>query len=165
MNPYYLLYDPDGGTSRRSALDMKGPPWSWYGNPALYWMLGEIDFEIVAFVLSRRVKRNWHLHALFVDNRFQNQGIGRDLLFRHWDQGLRENPTVDTYTVHVHNDNALACKFYERWGYREVDQLTIDPKEDSGLGDWVRNCQLCGDWPLRKDLLLYIICVKDLPNR
>lgn len=164
MGPYYLLHSLHDSNPGRSPMDLEGPPWTCYGNRALYWMLGEIDSEIVAFMLSRRVKRNWHLHGLFVDSNFQSRGIGCQLLFRHWTQGLRENPTVDTFTVHVHHDNALAYKFYERWGYREVDQLTIDSKEDSGLGDWVRNCKSCGDWPLRKDLLLYIIRVKDLPT-
>ena len=136
--------------------DLEGAPWIWYGNSALSWVLSEIDGEVVVFSLSRRVKRHVHLHAIFVDSRFQRQGIGRHLMIRHWKQWLQEYPEIDSFSVNVFRENSGGRRFYRSLGYQEVDQLSIDPNQDSGIGDWIRNCQAHNDWPLRESLSFYI---------
>ena len=136
--------------------NLEGPPWVWYGDSALSWTLGEMDGEVVAFSLSRHVKRHVHLHAIYVDSKLQSQGIGRQLMVRHWEQGLLEYPEIDSFSLGVYRDNSGAHRFYKSLGYQELDQSSIDPNQDSGIGDWVRNCLAFNDWPLREGASFYI---------
>lgn len=136
--------------------DLNGPPWAWYGDSALSWVICEIDGEVSGFSISRHVKRHIHLHAIYVDRKFKGIGIGKKLMVRHWEKGLSEYPQIDSFGLGVHKANSQAHRFYKRLGYQELDQSSIDPNQDNGLGDWVQNCLAFNDWPLRDGATFFI---------
>ena len=134
----------------------EGPPWIWYGDAALFWQLAEMDGQVLGFSLSRHVKRHVHLHALFIHPKFQNLRIGQQFMIRHWKQGILEYPEVDSFSLGVYRKNINGIRFYKKLGYQELDQSSIDPNQDNGLGDWVQNCLTFNDWPLRDGAMFFI---------
>ncbi len=150
----YLPHDPGHLMPGRHPVDLAGPPWTWWGNPVLWWFVGEIKKIMVAFVMWRMVGRNAHIHSFFVRDGWQGKGIGDQLLCFHWEKASAENPFLQTFTLHVRKEAFWARRFYNHHGYKEKEQMNLDPAEDSGLGDWVRNCQTFGSWPLPDGQLL-----------
>ena len=146
----------------RQSIHINESPYAWYGDPALKWTICENDCEAVAFTISRLVDINYHLHSLYVDHRFQKSGLGKRLLMKHWEQGFQANRLIDTFSLHVDKVNTQARAFYEKHGYREINQENVDLEAHGGLGVWARNCKSHGDWPLRKDHLLYMIWAVDV---
>ena len=71
----------------------------------------------------------------------------------------RVNANLDTYTLHVENNNAIS--FYHKLEY--VQYCYGDPiQKGSGLEDWINNYRKKNDWHLRLGNLLYYISLSDL---
>ena len=149
----YLPHDPHHRMLGRHPIDLKAPPWSWWGDPALGWFVTEVDGALAGFGLWRSVGRNSHLHSFFVRAGYQGKGVAQRLLEFHWAQSIQVNPPLDTFTLHVREEAVWARRFYQKNGYEELDQKSLNPSEDSGLSDWVRNCQRF-QWPLPQGQLL-----------
>ena len=143
----YGPHDPNHAMPGRHPIDLKAPPWSWWSDPVLSWFVAEENGVLAGFGLWRRVGRNSHLHSFFVGAEFQGKGVAQELLKFHWAQSIQINPVLDTFTLHVREEAAWARRFYAKNSYRELDQKSLDPLEDSGLGDWIRNCRRF-QWPL-----------------
>ncbi|MCK4308079.1 GNAT family N-acetyltransferase [candidate division WOR-3 bacterium] len=161
----FLPYYPDGYMPGNQSIRLDESPYTWHGDSALDWTICELEGEAIAFSLSRLIGLNYHLHCLYVDSRFHKKGFGMQLLIKHWKQGLKVNPHLDTFSLHVDKENTVARGFYEKFEYREVIQENVNLEQEGGLCDWARNCRSHGDWPLRKNHLLYIIEVKDVMSR
>jgi ribosomal protein S18 acetylase RimI-like enzyme len=142
--------------SERHPTDLKRQPWSWYGDPLLDWVVGEIEGVIVAFLLTRHIGRNLHIHSFIVKEQYHGKGVAQSLIAKHWEHGLQKYEGIDTLSLHVYQNNIRACRFYEKCDYHEVNQSQFDPQENSGLGDWVQRCLMFNNWPLRKGLKLYV---------
>ena len=142
-------------------VDINNPPFPWYGDPSLYWKVAEIDNNIVAFTLSRWVERNWHFHSICVNGGYQGKGIGKIVHLYRLYLGLKTNPELQSFTLHCRETAYWARKLVEKLGYKEIDQKLADPKEDSGLGDWVRRCKEFNNWPLRAGLVFYTMTKYD----
>jgi len=136
------------------SIDLKSSPYTWFGDSALDWVIVLKNNNPCAFLLSRLVKNNYHLHSINIAEKYQMVGLGTEIIKYHWEKGFHRNPQLDSYTLHVNHQNKDAIRFYKKLGYRRFyfNQL-IQP--NSGIDNWIRNCQEKNDWPLRKGHLLY----------
>lgn len=83
--------------------------------------VAEIDREIVG-IISVRTKR--HISLLFVDDKHQKMGIGRDLIYTAADYMLSHNEWYTTV-----NASPYAVDFYHKIGFTD----TGSQYEDSGM--------------------------------
>ena len=144
------------GAYSSSNIDLNRTPFVWYGHSALDWSIALKDNIPFGVILSRLVHNNYHLHCLYVDTKYQQDGYGKELIKYHWKRGVERNADLKTYTLHVNKTNENAINFYLKLGYmRHYDEDSI--QEESGLEDWINNCRKCNDWPLREGHLLYYI--------
>ena len=70
-------------------------------------------------VMSSQMTKTALLYQLYVDPRFQRQGIGRDL-FAELETCF---PDADIMRLEVEPKNAVAIAFYEGVGFGEVDRI------------------------------------------
>lgn len=130
----------------RHPSDMRGSPFSWWGDAALSWWVAAVGDRLAAFALWRHEQRNAHLHSFFVAADHQRRGLGAELIRFHFAQAARENPRLASLTLHVHSEAVWARAFYAHCGYVERDPRSVPEAEDSGLGDWIRTYARFG-WP------------------
>jgi ribosomal protein S18 acetylase RimI-like enzyme len=130
-------------------------PYVWFGDPTLDWKLVFKDNKICGFFLSRIMKNNYHLHSLNIVNEYKGEGIGTEIIKFHWKRGMQINPCLDTYTLHVDQQNKFAIKFYKKLGYKRFNYNQTAPSS-IGILNWIDNCKKNNDWPLRDGHLLYL---------
>ena len=129
-------------------------PYDWFGDSSTDWMMILKNNNPCGFFLSRLVGNNYHLHSINVSGEYQGEGLGRKIIESHWKKGIKRNPYIDTYTLHVNQKNKSAIEFYKSLGYKKFNYGQA-VKPESGLDNWVSNCQKKDDWPLREGLILY----------
>ena len=135
-------------------------PWIWIKDPCVSFNLIMINEEIAGFFIARTIHLNIHLHSFFIDKKYRRLGLGKKMLFKHWDNGLKKSSKIDTFTLHVHQINKFSASFYKKFGYQKVEQSDDLLILNNGLGSWARNCKTKGQWPLREGIDLYSIKVK-----
>ena len=99
---------------------------TWYAGKFTQWewgLIAEDDLTGVGFVAVIGT----HLDQLFVEPEYQKRRIGTYLLIR----ALGRTPTVTT--LNVFEQNTVARKFYERYGFREVDRFVNEEERSVEL--------------------------------
>ena len=137
-------------------------PWIWIKDPNVSFDLILMNEDIAGFSISRKVPLNIHLHSFFINKKFRGLGLGKNLLFKHWGNGIENSFKIDNFTLHVHQINKYAASFYQKYGYTKIDQSDNLLLLNNGLGSWTRNCKNKGQWPLKKGIDLYSISVKKI---
>jgi GNAT superfamily N-acetyltransferase len=151
----YRPHDPGGLMPGRHPTALDGPPFSWWGDPALSWWLASVDGHPSAFALWRHAGRNVHLHSFFVSDEVQGRGVGTAFIRFHFAQAVAENAAIESFTLHVRREATWATRFYARNGYvvRDPHDLLADD-DRSALRDWVETYDRYG-WPEEGKLLLH----------
>ena len=62
----YRRHDPEGSMPGRHPTALNGPPFSWWGDPALSWWIASLEGRPSAFAMWRHQERDAHLHSFFV---------------------------------------------------------------------------------------------------
>ena len=158
----YANFDPKNIITDRHPIDLGNPPWIWYGDTELTWIIAKYKGEIVGFILCRNKKRNSHLHSLFIDPNVDSVDIVMELFDYHRKIIIEQNSKIDTITAHLAKNNVLARFSYKKTGFIEIDQNNVDITEESGLGDWIRNCIKFNDWPMREGRILVVKYIKQM---
>ena len=152
----YSIFDPKNIIVKRESIDLNMAPWIWYGDPELTWIVAKYQGEIVGFFLWRNKKRYSHMHSLFTHPKIGSLHTGDNLRKYHEKIIIKQNPEVEVITGHVPNSNVIARFSHLKYGFIEVNQKNADITEDSGLGDWIRNCIKFNNWPLPEGLILVV---------
>ena len=153
---YQKLNLPESHTNKNMS------PWIWINDPNVSFDLIILIVDIAGFSISRTVPLNIHLHSFFINKKFRGLGLGKNLLFKHWENGIKNSLNIDTFTLHVHQVNKYAASFYHKYGYKKIAQSDNLLLLNNGLGSWTRNCKNKSQWPLKKGIDLYSIKVEKI---
>ena len=97
----YRPHNPSGSMPDRHPVALDGPPFSWWGDPALSWWVALSGDQPAGFALWPHQERDVHLHSFFVASEAQRRGVGSALIQFHFEQSAKENPASDSLTLHV----------------------------------------------------------------
>ena len=106
-------------------------------------------------------KRTQCFFEITIGNK-QQKRIVMELFDYHRKIIIEQNSKIDTITAHLAKNNVLARFSYKKTGFIEIDQNNVDITEDSGLGDWIRNCIKFNDWPMREGRILVVKYIKQM---
>jgi len=65
------------------------------------------------------------LHSFFIKDTCRGQGLGNILLAEHWKDAIKNNPDIETSTLHMYTKNRAALGFYFKHGYPKNYSSTI----------------------------------------
>lgn len=156
INLSYSLFDKKSLITDRQSTDIDCPPWTWYGDPELSWIVLTYDDAIFGFILWRNKNRNSHLHSFFTNPNVCSINVRKELLDYHEGKISAEHPNIETITAHIAKSNSIAIFSYANREYEIVDPVKADIDEDSGLGDWIKNCISYNNFPLRESLVMMV---------
>lgn len=138
------------------------PPWCWMSDPAISSKILSSENEICGFFISRNLKKNTHLHSFFIKFDYYGKGLGTILLDHYHKDAISKNPSIETFTLHLHSKNNFAERFYIKRGYGLIMQTKRLLEKNDGFGEWARNCKDKDRWPLRRGLRLFGVNVFNL---
>lgn len=108
--------------------------WSYSEDEVRLWYAGKLDewdwgrvAEAGGTVVGYLAAIGPHIDQLFVDPDHQRLGLGRVLLAAMLERRLRPA------TLHVFEQNAPARRFYEQFGFRQVDRWWDATERTAGL--------------------------------
>jgi ribosomal protein S18 acetylase RimI-like enzyme len=136
-------------------LNKNNAPWIWMSDTSLTFEVMLIDNIICGFFIARHIDKNSHLHSLFIKKNYRGNGFGEILLVEHWKNAISNNPSLQTLTLHIHENNSIALNLYLKFNYKKISQDPLLIKKNNGFGKWAQNCQEKDQWPLKKGVDLY----------
>ncbi len=155
IGDYYDILEIDS-----APLDKNKAPWSWISESALIFKVLLINEKICGFFIARHINKSSHLHSFFIKEGYRGKGLGNILLAEHWKDAIKNNPNIETLTLHMHTENTSAIGFYLKHGYQKIIQAPLLFQENSGFGCWALNCKEKDQWPLRSRIDLYGIVLE-----
>lgn len=102
------------------------------------WVAAAGDDEPVGFLSAEIIGRDLHIWEISVDHLHQGFGIGRKLIGHATDEAARRN--LDAVTLTTFRTIPWNCPFYERLGFRTLDDDALSPRladvldEEAGHG-------------------------------
>lgn len=151
----------DALENESAPLDKNKAPWSWIVESNLTFKVLSINDKICGFFIARHINKSSHLHSFFIKEGYRGRGLGKILLVEHWKDAIKNNPDIETLTLHMHTENTSAVKFYLKHGYEKIAQLPQLFQEASGFGSWALNCKEKDQWPLRESIDLYGLIINN----
>jgi ribosomal protein S18 acetylase RimI-like enzyme len=147
---------------RNAPLDKDSAPWIWISDNSLSFMLLLVNKKVCGFFIARHIDINTHLHSIFIKKEYQGNGLGGILLKEHWRDAIRNNPNIQSLTLHMHKENISAAPFYLKYNYIKILQNPLLVNETNGFGKWAQNCKEKDQWPLKKGVDLYGILIEEV---
>ena len=92
----------------------------------------------------------------------RGNGLGEMLLKEHWKDAIRNNPSLQTLTLHILKENEVARMLYLKNKYIQIPQDPLLINETNGFGKWAKNCKDKDQWPLKKGIDLYGISLEEV---
>jgi len=145
-----------------SLLDKDKPPWIWFSDDSLSFKLLLLNNKVCGFFIARHININTHLHSIFIKKEYQGNGFGGILLKEYWRDAIRNNPNIQSFTLHMHKENISAASFYLKYNYKKILQNPLLVNETNGFGKWAQNCKEKDQWPLKKGVDLYGILIEEV---
>ncbi len=160
IDDYYGVLQVDS-----APLDKNNAPWIWFSDTSLTFVVMLKSNKICGFFIARHIDKNTHLHSLFIKKNYRGNGLGEILLKEHWKDAIRNNPSLQTLTLHIYKENEIALKLYLKHNYILIPQDPLLINETNGFGMWAQNCKEKDQWPLKKNVNLYGVLLNDAQKK
>ncbi|MCL6096280.1 MAG: GNAT family N-acetyltransferase [Patescibacteria group bacterium] len=87
--------------------------------------------------INMRDKTEKHIgvFGISVAKDFRNEGIGRLLMEKVFEEAVRETPTLKIVTLEVYSKNSIAKRIYEGFGFKEYGLLPNGISRDNAFED------------------------------
>jgi len=118
----YISKDCTPAGAKRLLHSMEAKHIQGYLNSGYRYYLAEIDHQLVGVIgfIAEPSQHQFHLYHLFVDDKFQKQGIARKL----WLMALNNNNQPQQQMKVTLNSSLNALKFYQKLGF-VADSSTV----------------------------------------
>jgi len=133
--------------------DISKPPWSWYKQKNVYFYTLNYQNSIIAYVIWRIKGRISHIHSFLVSADFQRKGIGTQLLKFYEKKSEEIHPNLRIFTLHTYDETKYNHMFYSKNNY--IKYRYHDENIHICLNDWIKNCKIHNDWPLKDNKVLF----------